>query len=373
MIARADADVRVLLLLPEGSGASTLRDELRGAGHEVATVRSAAEAVQMIARVKLHAIVADASLAPDGMPSLVAECLRRDGALAVVVVGLRDDVRAAVRCLRAGAAEYVSDLSDPAEIEHAVREAIARRREVVQDQAVRQVLRDEVASLVGELRLERERVEHLTLATLESLVRVVETKDAWLGGHSVRVAQLAASLAAEMGRSDPEVEAVRLAGRLHDIGMICLADGILSKEGPLTAAEFEQVKRHVLIGHQIIQPLPHFGMVSAFVRSHHERWDGTGYPDRLTGEEIPWGARLLGAAEIYDALTTVRPYRTAVTPEEAVEDMRGLGGTTICPQVFAALSEVVSRRGALVFVDDHSHEPGATVQEIVAELASRRL
>ena len=373
MIARADADVRVLLLLPEGSGASTLRDELRAAGHEVATVRSAAEAVQMIARVKLHAIVADASLAPDGMPSLVAECLRRDGALAVVVVGLRDDVRAAVRCLRAGAAEYVSDLSDPAEIEHAVREAIARRREVVQDQAVRQVLRDEVASLVGELRLERERVEHLTLATLESLVRVVETKDAWLGGHSVRVAQLAASLAAEMGRSDPEVEAVRLAGRLHDIGMICLADGILSKEGPLTAAEFEQVKRHVLIGHQIIEPLPHFGMVSAFVRSHHERWDGTGYPDRLTGEEIPWGARLLGAAEIYDALTTVRPYRTAVTPEEAVEDMRGLGGTTICPQVFAALSEVVSRRGALVFVDEHSHEPGATVQEIVAELASRRL
>jgi putative two-component system response regulator len=370
MIARPDASARVLLLLPEGTGTSALRDHLRASGHEVVTVRTAAEAVQMIARVKLHVLVADAALAPDGMPALIAECLQREAGLAVVVSGARDDAPAAVRCLRAGAADYLGDLSDPRAIEHALSDAVARRHELAQEQGVRRVLRDEVASLVGELRLERERVESLTLATLESLVRVAETKDAWLGGHSVRVAQLAASLAAEMGRSDPEIEAVRLAGRLHDIGMICLSDGILSKEGPLTAVEFEQVKRHVLIGHQIIEPLPHFGMVSAFVRSHHERWDGTGYPDRLAGEEIPWGARLIGAAEIYDALTTVRPYRAAVSPEEAVESMRALAGAAICPLVFAALSDVVSRREALVFVEDHLHEPGATVQEIVAELGT---
>jgi putative two-component system response regulator len=370
MIGRPDASIRVLLLLPEGTGTSALRDHLRASGHEVVTVRTAAEAVQMIARVKLHVLVADAALAPDGMPALIAECLQREAGLAVVVSGARDDAPAAVRCLRAGAADYLGDLSDPRAIEHALSDAVARRHELAQEQGVRRVLRDEVASLVGELRLERERVESLTLATLESLVRVAETKDAWLGGHSVRVAQLAASLAAEMGRSDPEIEAVRLAGRLHDIGMICLSDGILSKEGPLTAVEFEQVKRHVLIGHQIIEPLPHFGMVSAFVRSHHERWDGTGYPDRLAGEEIPWGARLIGAAEIYDALTTVRPYRAAVSPEEAVESMRALAGAAICPLVFAALSDVVSRREALVFVEDHLHEPGATVQEIVAELGT---
>ena len=369
MIARPDASARVLLLLPEGATTVALRDHLRAAGHEAATVRSAAEAVQMVARIRFHALLVDAALAPDGIPALVAECVRRESSLAVVVAGPSDDARAAVRALRAGAADYLGDLTDPEAVERAVSDAIGKRREVVQDQVVRRVLRDEVASLVGELRLERERVESLTLATLESLVRVVETKDAWLGGHSVRVAQLAASLASEMGRSDREVEAVRLAGRLHDIGMICLGDGILSKEGPLTAAEFEQVKRHVTIGHQILEPLPHFGMVSAFVRSHHERWDGTGYPDRLRGEEIPWGARLIAGAEIYDALTTVRPYRTAVTPEEAVESMRALSGVAICPLVFAALSDVVSRREALVFVDDHSHERGA-LQEIVAELAT---
>jgi HD-GYP domain-containing protein (c-di-GMP phosphodiesterase class II) len=268
--------------------------------------------------------------------------------------------------------DYVADVVDSVAVERAVVEAIARRRERVQEQATKRVLCEEVAGLVGELRQERARVESLALATLESLVRVVETKDSWLAGHSVRVAQLAASLAAEMGRSDPEIESVRLAGRLHDIGMICLGDGILSREGPLTAPEFEQVKRHVVIGHQILEPLPHFGMVSVFVRSHHERWDGGGYPDRLRAEEIPWGARLIGAAEIYDALTTTRPYRKSVSPEEAVESMRNLAGKMICPLVFSALEDVVSRREALVFVDDH-HESGTrgNTQEIAVEFAGR--
>jgi len=251
-------------------------------------------------------------------------------------------------------------------------DAIARRREAIQEQVTRRVLREEVSSLVGELRQERARVETLALATLGSLVRVVETKDPWLAGHSVRVAQLGASLAAEMGRSDPEIEAVRLAGRLHDIGMICLGDGILSKEGPLTDAEYQQVKRHVVIGHQILEPLPQLGMVSVFVRSHHERWDGTGYPDRLSEQEIPWGARLIGAAEIYDALTTTRPYRQSVSPEDAVERMRTLTGKMICPLVFSALADVVSRREALVFVDHHhDDESRGTGEDLVAEFESR--
>jgi HD-GYP domain-containing protein (c-di-GMP phosphodiesterase class II) len=268
--------------------------------------------------------------------------------------------------------DYVSDVMDSFAVERAVVEAIARRREALQELATKRVLREEVSSLVGELRQERARVENLALATLGSLVRVVETKDPWLAGHSVRVAQLGASLAAEMGRSDPEVEAVRLAGRLHDIGMICLGDGILSKEGPLTSAEYEQVKRHVVIGHQILEPLPHLGMVGVFVRSHHERWDGTGYPDRLSEQEIPWGARLIGAAEIYDALTTTRPYRQSVSPEEAVESMRNLTGKMICPLVFSALADVVSRREALVFVDHHHHdESRGTGEDLVAEFESR--
>jgi putative two-component system response regulator len=372
MIARLDTSARLLLLLPETAGPSALRQHLQAEGFDVTVAPSTTEALEMLSRLKFGCLVADASLAEDRMPEFVADCVVREPSLAVVVCGAGRDVQAAVRCLHAGAMDYVSDVVDSFAVERSVVDAIARRHEAIQEQATKRVLREEVSSLVGELRQERARVESLALATLGSLVRVVETKDPWLAGHSVRVAQLGASLAAEMGRSDPEIEAVRLAGRLHDIGMICLGDGILSKEGPLTDAEYQQVKRHVVIGHQILEPLPHLGMVSVFVRSHHERWDGAGYPDRLSEQEIPWGARLIGAAEIYDALTTARPYRQSVSPEEAVESMRNLTGTMICPLVFSALADVVSRREALVFVDHHhDDETRGTGEDLVAEFESR--
>jgi HD-GYP domain-containing protein (c-di-GMP phosphodiesterase class II) len=133
---------------------------------------------------------------------------------------------------------------------------------------------------------------------------------------------MGAMIAAELGLSDEEVEQVRMAGRLHDIGKIGIREEILTKEGPLTAEEYEQVKQHVVIGSQILAPLSHLGEIISFVRNHHERWDAHGYPDQLRAEEIPLGARILAGAEIYDALTTSRPYQEKMPPEVAVERMR---------------------------------------------------
>ncbi|HET6779335.1 MAG TPA: HD domain-containing phosphohydrolase, partial [Gemmatimonadales bacterium] len=152
--------------------------------------------------------------------------------------------------------------------------------------------------------------------------------------------------------TDEEVEQVRQAALLHDIGMIAVPEGLLSKEGPLTATEFEEMKRHTVVGSQILSTLPHLSMVSTFVRGHHERWDGKGYPDGLTAESIPWGARLIGAAEVYDALATARPYREQLAPELAVERMRGLIGSVLAPEVHKALTAVVDSGAALVFVAD---------------------
>src|SRR5206468_9038527 len=140
--------------------------------------------------------------------------------------------------------------------------------------------------------------------------------------------------------------------------MIAVPEGLLSKQGPLTPPEFEQIKRHAVVGSQILTPLPYLSGVSPFVRGHHERWDGKGYPDGLAGETIPWGARLIGAAEIYDALATARPYREQLTPELAVERMRELIGTVLAPQVHTALSAAVDRGKALIFLDEErSKEP----------------
>jgi HD-GYP domain-containing protein (c-di-GMP phosphodiesterase class II) len=172
---------------------------------------------------------------------------------------------------------------------------------------------------------------------------------------------MAASLAAELKRSDEEIEQIRLAGRLHDIGMVGVGEAILSKEGPLTPEEFEKVRAHVTLGSQILSPLPGLGPVSSFVRHHHERWDGQGYPDRLAGEAAPWGARVIGVAEIYDALTTSRPYREQMPPELAVKYMQSLVGSAIGGPEWRALASVVGRNEALVFLVDEETQgsPGA--------------
>ena len=142
------------------------------------------------------------------------------------------------------------------------------------------------------------------------------------------------------GCTDEQIEAVRTGGRLHDIGKIGIREEILNKQGPLTEEEYEHVKQHVTVGSQILAPLVHLGDVIGFVRSHHERWDGTGYPDRLEGEAIPLGARIIGAVEIYDALTTARPYQEKMHPEVG-------GGTDAGPGRDRDRSRGASRRSRL--------------------------
>jgi HD-GYP domain-containing protein (c-di-GMP phosphodiesterase class II) len=160
---------------------------------------------------------------------------------------------------------------------------------------------------------------------------------------------------------------VRRAGLLHDIGMIVVPEGVMAKQGPLSPKEFEQIKRHVIVGSEILAPLPQLGPVGAFVRGHHERWDGQGYPDALAGEAIPWGARLIGAAEIYDAFTTARPYREQLTPEMAVEKMHGMIGSVLAPEVHRGLGGLVEGGRALVFVDEErGKEPGLDGSQVRA-------
>src|SRR5438094_553779 len=115
---------------------------------------------------------------------------------------------------------------------------------------------------------------------------------------------------------------------------------------------FEHVKQHVVIGSQILAPLSHLGDIIPAVRHHHERWDGTGYPDGLRGEEIPIGARIIGAAEVFDALSTSRAYQEKMTAEKAVQRAADLAGTVLDPKVYEALASVVARRRTLVFLDE---------------------
>jgi putative two-component system response regulator len=349
---------RILVVDDQPSARESIEAHLTSRGYEVVVAGSGEEALDILARQKIACMLADSRLFATPNGELLSLSFKRDPHLAAVVLSAIADTSDAVRYLQYGAMDYLPKPIDLSQLEASVQRALRRRGELIQERGASRILKEEVVRLAADLSQERSRVEGLAVATLEALVKVSESQDPWFAGHSLRVAQLAASIAAEIGRSDADVELVRQAGRLHDMGMICVPEGLQSKEGSLSAAEFELIKRHPIVGAQILAPLPHLAQIGSFVRSHHERWDGKGYPEGLAGESIPWGARLIGAAEIYDALTTARPYREQLTPELAVDRMRDLTGTVLAPEVHQALAAVVDRGSALVFVgDEEGREP----------------
>lgn len=175
----------------------------------------------------------------------------------------------------------------------------------------------------------------------EALVNAMEAKDVFLRGHSQRVAELAAAIAEELGLDADSAGLIRIAGSIHDVGKIGIRETVLHKPGPLTAEEFAHIKTHVQIGVDILAPLGHLGEALDYVAQHHEQLDGTGYPHGLCGEEISLGGRILAVADMFDALTSRRPYREPLTPSQAIELLAGQAGRAIDRDVFETLRRVV--------------------------------
>ena len=157
------------------------------------------------------------------------------------------------------------------------------------------------------------------------------------GEHSEAVIEMAVSVARTLGCDAVEVERVRSAAILHDIGKVAIPDEILHKPGPLNDEEWQLMRQHPVIGERILRVLPGLGAVARMVRHEHERWDGGGYPDGLSGVEIPFGSRVILAADAYHAITSDRPYRAAKSHEHAVEELTRCSGTQFDPDVTAAL------------------------------------
>jgi HD-GYP domain-containing protein (c-di-GMP phosphodiesterase class II) len=170
------------------------------------------------------------------------------------------------------------------------------------------------------------RLRVLTVGAVESLADVIDRRDRYTAGHSLRVADLAERLAMEMGLPWPEVQTVRAAARVHDLGKIEIDASVLTKAGPLSKEGWELMRRHSVAGADIVAKFPEFAQGAEYVRYHHERWDGKGYPRGLRGEQIPLGARIIAAADAYDAMRSDRPYRKALSPEMAEAELkRGMG------------------------------------------------
>jgi putative nucleotidyltransferase with HDIG domain len=182
------------------------------------------------------------------------------------------------------------------------------------------------------------------LATLRSLASAIDAKDPCTHGHSQRVAELSVEIGQDLGVDEAMQKSLAYGGLLHDVGKIGIPESILNKAGRLAEDEMAQMRAHPVIGAEILRGVEFLRAAAPAVRNHHERWDGSGYPDHLAGEAIPLVARIVNAADTFDACTTARPYQRSLSVEDGIEVVVSLRGAQIDPTVCDALVRVLRRR-----------------------------
>lgn len=286
-----------------------LRASLQRANYRVREADNGATALEEILREPPDVVLLDVGMpAMDGLQ--VTRILRATpitALLPIILVTARGRLDDKVAGLDAGASDFVTKPFEPAELLARVRANLRlsdalRRLESTQD-------------------------------VLVALANAVDAKDPQTEHHCGRVAERAVDLAGLLGLPPEQVEAVGYGAVLHDVGKIGIPDGVLTKPGRLTDAERVEMQRHPIVGAEILAPLRLGSTVGPIVRAHHERWDGGGYPDRLRGEEIPIGARIVAVTDAYDAMTHDRPYRARLAEDEARAELLRHAGAQFDPQL----------------------------------------
>jgi response regulator RpfG family c-di-GMP phosphodiesterase len=345
--------VRLLVVDDEETIRLALVKFLRLRGYEVRSAGSGVEALALLAAGPYEAMLCDVRMPGMSWLDLVPHAIAACPDLAVMMLTAVNDAATATQALTRGALDYVTKPVELGDLQLAVERALARRAAAVERKALDRRIREEVLARTAELEREKAALKQLTVSIVETLINAQEAKDVYLRGHSQRVADLGAQVAAELGLDDDVVEDIRLAGRLHDVGKIGIREEVLNKPGRLAPEEFEHVKDHVRVGTEILAPLRHIiGPALQYVQDHHEHWDGNGYPRGLAGEAISLGGRILCACDAFDALTSRRPYREPLTTAATLDFLASESGRQVDPLVLAALHAVVERQQTLIFIDE---------------------
>lgn len=257
----------------------------------------------------------------------------------IIMITAVSDVETAVACLAEGAMDYLAKPFHPDEVRARVRQAMEKRRLILENRDYHERLEEKVA-------IQAQRIEDIFLASIHSLVDALELRDTYTHGHSIRVSRYSVLISRELGMPDEFVRQVELGGRVHDIGKIGVREQVLHKTSPLTEEEYRHVMEHPVTGWRTLQPLLRDHAIALnVVRSHHERWDGAGLPDRLSGEDIPLEARIAAVADTFDAMTSHRPYRPQLPTEATLEELLRCRGSQFDPEAVDAFITLVTRDG----------------------------
>jgi HD-GYP domain-containing protein (c-di-GMP phosphodiesterase class II) len=245
------------------------------------------------------------------------------------------DTNTAIHCMKLGAYDYLTKPFNLDEVLLSVNKALEKRRLKLENRDYQQHLEQKV-------REQARRIRGDFFNAITALAYALEAKDSYTSGHSQRVSDISVAIAKGLGLPQASINRIELAGRVHDIGKIGVRELVLNKPGRLTEEELQHVKCHPEAGERILMPIVEDWEILRIVRHHHERYDGAGYPDGLAGDEISLGARILAVADSFDAMTSERPYRQAMSVEEACAEIERSKNTQFDSEVVAAFMSVKS-------------------------------
>ncbi|MEP6573081.1 MAG: HD domain-containing phosphohydrolase [Gemmatimonadota bacterium] len=319
---------------------------IQSQGLECAEAGSGLEALAYVEREgEVPLVISDVNMPGlDGI-GFLEQLLRRWPDTAVIMLTGVADVKTAVACLEKGALDYINKPAHLDEVRVRVARALEKRDLILQKRFYQQ-------NLEARVKAQATRIKELFLEGVQTLAHALEAKDSYTHGHSSRVSRYAVKTAIQMGFTGDKLEEIRLGAELHDIGKIGTREAVLNKPGPLTTEEFKHITEHTTLGERILAPLAReTPVVLRIVRSHHERLDGRGFPDRLVGNDIPIEARIIAVVDAFDAMTTNRAYRASRTPEVAMAELQSCAGTHFDADVVAAFTAAFSDLSQLPLKD----------------------
>ncbi len=331
---------QVLIVDDDAQVRDVLQHIFLSAGYACLLAADGREGLALFAAARPLLTVTDLKMPQmDGL-DLLAAVRGLDPDAAVIVLTGAPDVKTAIGTLKLGAYDYITKPVNVDELLIAAERALERRELLIERREYQGLLERRVEEATRDLQEAYRRLQETYRATLETLGAALDSRDVGTEAHSRRVHGYAIATAREYGVPDEELADLAHGVLLHDIGKIGIPDAILLKPGPLTAEEWAVMRRHPEIGKRLIENIPFLKGAVPVVYCHHERWDGSGYPQGLRGEEIPLGARIFAVVDAFDAMTSDRPYSNAISFATARTEIRRSAGTHFDPSVVDAFLRV---------------------------------
>ena len=321
----ADGPYRVLVVDDEPAVCALIGDELRPQGYDCTVATKPEQAIALLGGGAFDLILADISMPRlSGLDVLIYAKRKAPDCRVVLITahGTRDHV---AQALFLGAFDYVEKPFEAGELLAVVSRALHDKAQL-----------PALARRAADAMEFQDQAGRASMDSVLALVRAVEAKDAYTRRHSEQVAHYAQSIAQALGLPAQMIESIRIAALLHDVGKIGIPDHILTKAGPLTKEEFQHIRSHPALGAEILGTIGLFKAEAMLVRHHHERWDGQGYPDGLSGEESPLGARVIMVSDCIDAMLMERTYKKGYPVEKMLFELTRCASTQFDPKIAAA-------------------------------------